>query len=145
MSPTVLSNLAEDSIIMKEEIFGPILPMLSFKKISEAINYINKNEKPLTLYLFTKRGSVTKEIISNTSAGSMAINDCVLQFAHPELPFGGIQNSGFGKSHGHHGFMAFSNEKSVLKQRRGFTMAKTLYPPFGRLKKMILDSLIRYF
>ena len=80
-----------------------------------------------------------------TSAGMMTINDVVLQFAHPNLPIGGVNNSGIGKAHGHAGFIAFSNEKAVVKQRIGLTMAKTVYPPYSGFKKFMIDFMVKYF
>ncbi len=143
--PTIVSELQDNDVLLKEEIFGPILPLLTFEGFEETIDYINDREKPLALYIFSKSRKNINKIKRNTSAGTMCTNDCVLQFGHPELPFGGVNNSGFGKSHGFHGFLSFSNEKAYLKQRRGFTMAKTLYPPFSPLKKIILKFLLRYF
>ena len=116
---------------MEEEIFGPILPLIEYTDLSDAIKIINEKEKPLALYLFSKNKSHMERVKKETSAGMMAINDAVLQFAHPNLPIGGVNNSGIGKAHGHTGFIAFSNEKAVLKQRIGFTMAKTVYPPLS--------------
>ncbi len=145
MGPTVVADPPPDSHLAKNEIFGPVLPILTYHSIEDPIDYINQRPKPLALYLFTKKKSTIKKMNLNTSAGSMVINDCVLQFGHPELPMGGVNTSGFGKAHGHYGFLAFSNEKSVLKQRTGFTMAKTLYPPFGKFKKTVLELLLRHF
>ncbi|MBV6645744.1 MAG: aldehyde dehydrogenase family protein [Cyclobacteriaceae bacterium] len=143
--PTVLSELPEDCILMQEEIFGPILPIKVYQNLEEAIDYMNEGMKPLSLYIYSRSKRNINSICKKTSSGTVCINDNTLQFAHPELPFGGVNNSGIGKAHGHHGFMAFSNEKSVLRQRRGLTMAKTLYPPYGRLKNKVIDLLIRFF
>lgn len=145
IDPIILSEVGNDATIMEEEIFGPILPVLSFSDLDEVIDYINQHPKPLALYHFSSRKSYIDQVKRETSAGTMCINDCVLQFSHPELPFGGVNNSGIGKAHGHHGFLAFSNEKSVLKQRTGLTMAKTLYPPFDSLKKRVINLMIKYF
>lgn len=143
--PTVISNLKGDNSLMQEEIFGPILPVLSYEKLDEVIEFINTRPKPLALYYFTKNGRNKKRIINETSSGSVVINDTVLQFAHPNLPFGGVNNSGIGKAHGKAGFIAFSNEKSVLKQRVGFTMAKSVYPPYSTLKKKMIHLMLKYF
>ena len=86
-----------------------------------------------------------KKVKNETSAGMMAINDTVVQFVHPNLPIGGVKNSGIGKAHGYAGFIAFSNEKAVLKQRIGFTMAKSVYPPYSKFKDFIIDIMVKYF
>ncbi len=144
-SPTLLSNVSVDASVMKEEIFGPILPLIPFTNIKKAIEIINTKEKPLALYLFTKRSASIQKVKKETSSGMMTINDTVLQFAHPGLPIGGVNNSGIGKAHGYHGFLAFSNEKAILKQRIGLTMIKTVYPPFTKLKNWLIDFMIKYF
>lgn len=145
LGPVVLSEIEEKADIMEEEIFGPILPVMTYRDLDAVIDYVNQRPKPLALYFFSSSRSAIRRITEETTAGSMCVNDCVLQFSHPELPFGGVNNSGIGKAHGHYGFLAFSNEKSVLHQRKGMTMAKTLYPPYGGLKKITLNFLLKYF
>ncbi|MEP1033975.1 aldehyde dehydrogenase family protein [Ekhidna sp.] len=144
-TPTLLSNVAKNSRVMEEEIFGPILPLLAYHDIKEVIDFINEKPKPLALYVFSKKNSVIEKVKKETSAGMMTINDVVLQFAHPNLPIGGVNNSGIGKAHGHTGFIAFSNEKAIVKQRRGLTMAKTVYPPYSSFKKFMIDFMVKYF
>ncbi|WP_462254023.1 aldehyde dehydrogenase family protein [Ekhidna sp.] len=144
-SPTLLSNVAKNSRLMEEEIFGPILPLMVYDDLDKVIKFINEKPKPLALYLFSKRRSTMNRIKKETSAGMFTINDVVLQFAHPNLPIGGVNNSGIGKAHGHTGFIAFSNEKAVVKQRRGLTMAKTVYPPYSSFKKFMIDFMVKYF
>lgn len=144
-TPTLLSNVAKNSRVMEEEIFGPILPLMVFYDLNEVINFVNQKPKPLALYLFSKKKSVIDRVKKETSAGMMTINDVVLQFAHPNLPIGGVNNSGIGKAHGHTGFIAFSNEKAIVKQRRGLTMAKTVYPPYSGFKKFMIDFMVKYF
>jgi aldehyde dehydrogenase (NAD+) len=145
LGPIVLSSIDEQANIMEEEIFGPILPIKTYSTLEEVIDYVNARPKPLALYFFSSSKIAINKITRETTAGSMCINDCVLQFSHPELPFGGVNNSGIGKAHGHFGFLAFSNEKSLLRQRKGLTMAKTLYPPFDSLKRTTLNFLLKYF
>ncbi len=144
IEPTVLSNLPEDSKLLKEEIFGPVLPIVEYESVDQAIDYINRNDKPLSLYVFAKDDSVTNRVLNNTSSGSACINDCVLQFMQPNLPFGGVNHSGIGKAHGEFGFMEFSNKKSVLKQRIGLTSAKSLYPPYNGMKQKMVDFMMKY-
>ncbi|EOZ92069.1 Aldehyde dehydrogenase [Indibacter alkaliphilus LW1] len=143
--PTVLTGLTEEMEVMQEEIFGPILPVISFADLEEAINYINLKPKPLALYVFSKDSENINKVFKETSSGGAVANDCVLHFLQNELPFGGVNNSGIGKAHGHFGFLAFSNEKSVLKQRVGLTASKPLYPPYGFAGKKIIDSLLKWF
>ncbi|MEQ9466961.1 MAG: aldehyde dehydrogenase family protein [Ekhidna sp.] len=144
-TPTLLSNVSKNSRVLEEEIFGPILPMMPYQNIEEVIDFINQKPKPLALYLFSSKNSIINKVKKETSAGMMTINDVVLQFAHPNLPIGGVNNSGIGKAHGHTGFIAFSNEKAIVKQRRGLTMAKTVYPPYSAFKKFMIDFMVKYF
>lgn len=144
-TPTLLSNVTKDTRVMEEEIFGPILPLLTYTDLDQVIDFINQKPKPLALYLFTKKKSIISKVKKSTSSGMMTINDVVLQFAHPNLPIGGVNNSGIGKAHGHTGFIAFSNEKAVVKQRIGLTMAKTVYPPYSAFKKFMIEFMVKYF
>lgn len=144
-TPTLLSNISAESTIMEEEIFGPILPLMTYRDLNEVIKFINERPKPLALYLFSNDASVVKQVKQQTSSGMLAINDVVVQFVHPNLPIGGVNNSGIGKAHGHAGFLSFSNEKAVLKQRTGITMAKMIYPPYSSLKRRMINLMVKYF
>lgn len=144
-TPTLLSNISGSAKIWEEEIFGPILPLRTYRELDEAIDFINDRPKPLAMYIFSKRRSIVDQVMKRTSAGMMSVNDTVIQFAHPHLPIGGVNNSGIGKAHGHTGFVAFSNEKSVVKQRIGLTMAKTIYPPYSSFKNFMIDFMVKYF
>jgi len=145
MHPIILSQVPLHAQIMEEEIFGPILPIITYSSEQEAIQLINQKPKPLALYLFSNRKSFQNKVIRETSAGSTCINDCVLQFTHPNLPFGGVNASGIGKSHGKYGFMAFSNEKPVVKQRNGFSSTYLLHPPYTARVKQIINMMVRWF
>ena len=145
IEPTLLSNINETNRIWQEEIFGPIMPMKIYDDIHAVINHINNKEKPLSLYLFSKSSKMKRLITQSTSAGSMVINDVVVQYAHPNLPFGGVNHSGIGKSHGKYGFLEFSNQKSLLRQRIGLTNALLFYPPFNGFKKWVVNFLIKWF
>ena len=137
IAPTVLTDVTAESPVMSEEIFGPILPVISFNKITEAADFINDHPKPLGLYIFSKKRKNIDYILNNTSAGGTSINDTILHYMQLNLPFGGINNSGFGRTHGEAGFKAFSNQRSVMKQSRLSPM-KLLYPPYtGRVKRLI--------
>lgn len=143
--PMILTHISSDARIMEEEIFGPILPVLTYQSLEEIIQIINSKPKPLALYIFSNNRSFREEILRQTSAGGVCINDCIMHFTHPNLPFGGVNNSGIGKSHGHHGFLAFSNEKPVMKQKSGFASPYLLYPPYRPSMKKVIDILLRWF
>lgn len=145
IEPTVLSGVSLDSLIMEEEIFGPVLPIITFKNVTDVLSLIKSKQKPLNAYVFSKNKKLIRSIIENTSSGTVCVNDCNIQFMQTALPFGGTGNSGMGKTHGYAGFLSFSNVKSILKQRIGLTMAKLLYPPFTAGKKRIADILIKCF
>nr|MBI1231246.1 aldehyde dehydrogenase family protein [Cytophagales bacterium] len=140
-SPTILQGVTNEMDLMKEEIFGPILPMQPFAKLEEAIEAINTRHKPLALYLFSNSADVKERVLSKTSSGAVCINECAVHFGHPYLPFGGVGYSGIGKAHGHYGFLAFSNEKAILRQSWKFSPVKAFYPPYTAKTK----TLIRFF
>jgi aldehyde dehydrogenase (NAD+) len=144
LAPTVLSDVSLNSRIMEEEIFGPILPIVSYTSIENAIEIINNKPKPLGMYIFSRNAKAREKIISETSAGAICINDCVIQFTHPDLPFGGVNNSGIGKAHGYYGFLAFSNEKPVIRQKSGFSNAYFFYPPYTPLKQKLINFLLNW-
>lgn len=139
--PTIITDVDNDMLVMQEEIFGPILPILS---VDDVVGFINSKPKPLALYIFSNNKSSREKILDETSAGGVCINDCVLQFIHPNLPFGGVNNSGIGKSHGHAGFLAFTNEKPVVRQKSGYSTAYLFYPPYTSFKKKILAVVLRW-
>lgn len=145
MAPTLLSDVSADATIWKEEIFGPILPLNVYVNADDVIDHINAQPKPLALYVFTKDRKFASEVEQQTSSGSLCINDVVVQYSHPNLPFGGVNDSGIGKSHGYFGFKEFSNARSVIRQRIGLTNATAFYPPFGGLKQWIVEMMIKYF
>ena len=97
---TILSNVSPEDSVMQEEIFGPILPIINVNSASEAIEFINARDKPLTLYLFSEDKKVQEKFMTNTSSGGMAVNECLLQMSVESLPFGGVGNSGMGAYHG---------------------------------------------
>lgn len=144
IEPTLLSGINQEMEIWEQEIFGPLLPILPYQSLQDCIEIINSKPKPLALYIFDQ-GKQHMKILEKTSSGNVVINDCVLHFLHQNLPFGGIGNSGLGKSHGHAGFLAFSHEKGVLKQRVGLNNVSLLRPPYGKTAKKIVNSLIKWF
>ena len=145
IAPTVVTGLPAGSALLEEEVFGPVLPIVTYSSFEEAIATINSKPKPLALYAFTGQKEHTQSLQYRTSAGGMCIHDAVIHFLHNNLPFGGVNNSGLGKGHGHEGFKAFSNAKGVLKQRRGWTSTKLLYPPYTGFKKKVIKLLMKYF
>lgn len=145
IEPCILTDVSLEMQVMQEEIFGPILPVLTYETLGEAISLVNSLEKPLALYVFGDDSTARDQVLQETSSGNAVVNDCVLHFIHNNLPFGGVNNSGIGKAHGHYGFLAFSNEKGVLTQRVGTTSSTLLNPPYGVRTKQILSNLIRWF
>ena len=141
-APTLLTNVTNDMAIMQEEVFGPLLPLLTYTNVDEVISFINKNEKPLALYIYSSSKKNQDYIINNTSSGAVGINESLIQNSHPELPFGGVNNSGIGKSHGHWGFKEFSNEKPVVSVWNSPT--DLLTPPFGKMNQALVDAMLKF-
>ena len=141
IEPTIVLNPSSDSALMQEEIFGPILVILTVDNIQESIALINNKPKPLALYVYTKDRQFEQQVLNQTSAGSLAINDGMMFMANPYLPFGGVGNSGMGVYHGQFGFDTFSHLKTVMK--RSFWLDIPLrYPPFSRFKLQLLKKLL---
>lgn len=147
IAPTIVLDAPEDSLILNEEIFGPLLPIVTVNKIEDSITLIKAKEKPLAAYLFTNDKKLKEEFIRSVSAGGIAINEIALHALEPTLPFGGVGESGMGSYHGKFSFDAFSHKKSVLQ--RGFSGDPAArYPPYtpGKLKflqAMLSGSIIR--
>ncbi len=142
-SPTLLTVVPEDALVLQEEIFGPILPIKTYTSLEEVLDYITAKPKPLALYIFSKNSKTINTILQNTRAGSTAINQVVLQFANESLPFGGTNTSGIGKSHGFFGFQEFSNKRSVLKQNFKGSI-EWLFPPYTKFTKKLIDATIKW-
>lgn len=136
MAPTLIIDPDLNSPLMQEEIFGPILPILTYKNLEEAIDFINAKPKPLALYFFSNNRQKQEEILQSTSSGSVCLNDILLHLTVAELPFGGVGESGMGRYHGKASFDTFSNYKSVL--RRPFWGETNLrYSPYGNKANLI--------
>jgi len=136
-TPVALLNVSEDALIMQEEVFGPILPIVAINDVDSIVRYINERPVPLALYWFGKNKEVMKRILNETRSGGMTINDTLLHAAVEDLPFGGIGASGMGAYHGKAGFEAFSHRKSVLEVRGFFGLpflhgTKLARPPYGK-------------
>lgn len=143
IAPTLVNEVPEDAQLMQEEIFGPILPIRSYRNLDEAIAYINAKERPLALYIYSSSERNIQHIIQETRAGGTCINNNDVHFMHPNLPFGGVNNSGIGKSHGWYGFEAFSNARAVYRQYLPGAL-ELLMPPYTKWKKWIVDLTIRW-
>lgn len=141
-SPTIISNVTEDMRIMHEEIFGPILPIVSYKTKEEALNTILNRPKPLALYIFTTDTKSKEFFLHRTSSGGTVVNDCLIHYAHINLPFGGINNSGIGRGGGHFGFIDFSNLRSVVEQK--YAQTSMLYPPYTNKVKSLANFIAKW-
>ena len=129
MAPTVLSGVLDDSPIMDDEIFGPVLPLLTYRDLGDAIRRVQGRHKPLALYVFSKSNRQVEQVLRSTSAGGTCVNNAVLHLANPHLPFGGVGESGMGHYHGRWGFEALSHPRAVLHQ--GFwSNIPFLHPPY---------------
>lgn len=141
IEPTILDGITFDSKIMQEEIFGPILPVLTFDSIDYTIKEIKDRERPLALYLFTKNKNIEKKVLSEISFGGGCINDTIVHLATNHLPFGGVGFSGMGKYHGMESFKVFSNAKSILKKAY-FPDISVRYHPYSESKLKLIRSLM---
>lgn len=128
IEPTILSQVSFDDPVMQEEIFGPILPVIAYQQLDEAIREVKKRPKPLSCYVFTQDKKVASKIIREVSFGGGAVNDAVMHITHPYLPFGGVGNSGMGAYHGKEGFKAFTHYKSILDKPTWFESNMKYYP-----------------
>ncbi|KAI8092472.1 Aldehyde/histidinol dehydrogenase [Halteromyces radiatus] len=144
IGPTLVTNIAySESVLMGDEIFGPVLPVLTYKEIDDAISYVNKKESPLALYIFSKNKKVTEKILSTTRSGGVLVNDTLVHQAEYSLPFGGIGNSGMGSYHGEKSFDTFTHERSILiKNQRMESLMRLRYPPYTSKNFRILRSLL---
>jgi aldehyde dehydrogenase (NAD+) len=144
IAPTVVENVPLDSDLMQEEIFGPVLPVITYSDLQEVIDVINAKEKPLALYIYSHSQKNIDRIMKNTRAGGTCINNSDVHFFNYHLPFGGSNNSGIGKSHGKFGFEAFSNARAVYRQHIPGAL-ELLLPPYTKLKMKLIDWTIKWF
>jgi len=144
IAPTLLYAISPDATIMQEEIFGPLLPVLEFDSLDEVITKINAEPKPLALYIYSKDDDAVDKVLGQTSSGGVCVNHAVMQFAHGNLPFGGVNNSGIGNAHGHYGFRAFSHERAVMRTQ--FKLSPMLLGPGKPSERLlrILKSFIKW-
>jgi aldehyde dehydrogenase (NAD+) len=142
LAPTVVSLDSPDHPLMEEEIFGPILPVLAYRELEEALEIIARRPRPLALYLFTRDRKLRRRVLDETSSGTVCVNDTISQITNPELPFGGVGESGMGVYHGRAGFETFSHQKSVMARSFRFDL-KLKYPPY-RTSLKILRKITRF-
>ncbi|MGZ8288181.1 MAG: aldehyde dehydrogenase family protein [Telluria sp.] len=135
--PVLLNDCAAGSRVLDEEIFGPILPVLAYDDLDEALAWVNARPRPLALYLFEPDPATIRRVIAGTVSGGVTVNDTLLHMAQDSLPFGGVGASGMGSYHGEAGFRNFSHLKPVFRQGR-FSPVRWLYPPFGRLAERVM-------
>ena len=142
IEPTILNHITRDSKVMHEEIFGPILPSMTYKNDDELITEIQWFEKPLALYLFTKNKNLEKKIIEELSFGGATINDTLMHFGNKNIPFGGVGSSGMGSYHGYKSFETFSHAKGVVKRSTVIDL-DFRYPPYTKKKLGLLKKFIK--
>jgi aldehyde dehydrogenase (NAD+) len=143
--PTVISGVDANAPVMQQEIFGPVLPMLTYRTIDDALEIIDSREHPLVLYVFSRSKQFVRDVIRRTRAGGTVVNDTLIHFYQLNLPFGGVGESGMGKAHGWFGFEAFSNARGILEQPTRFSAIQMLYPPYTKFKQKLIDLTLRYF
>jgi aldehyde dehydrogenase (NAD+) len=143
VAPTLLRDVPPGAQIRREEIFGPVLPILTYDSLDTVIAEINAAPKPLALYVWTKSERTVQAIQTNTSSGSLCVNLCLQQFAQHNLPFGGVNTSGIGNAHGFFGFKAFSHERAVMSAGP-LSAVKLLFPPYDARKRRLSELLIKY-
>ena len=137
IDPTIISDVTMDMALMKEEIFGPVLPILTYTNKEEALEIISSLDKPLSFYVCTKSKETERFFRERTSAGGMVVNDFIMGAGIPTVPFGGVNTSGMGKAYGFHGFIEFTNEKPIV--RRNFMTLSFLFPPYTEQKSRLLS------
>lgn len=140
LAPVIVLNVTDDMAIMQQEIFGPALPVMTYRTIDEAIGYINRKPRPLALYYFGQNSEDRQKVLTRTISGNVTINDTLMHYVQDDLPFGGVGMSGMGAYHGIEGFKSLSHAKGVFEQSK-WNLARILHPPFNKTTDMV----IRYF
>ena len=141
--PHLVLDPTEEMIIMREEIFGPLFPVKTYRDLDEVIDYVNSKDRPLGFYIFTHDAKTEQRLIYSTISGGVTVNNCILHVAQHDMPFGGIGASGMGQYHGHEGFLEFSKLRPVFTNPK-LNMLQFLYPPYKSLHNSVLDFLLRY-
>jgi acyl-CoA reductase-like NAD-dependent aldehyde dehydrogenase len=141
VAPTIIKDVKPDDPIMKEEIFGPVLPVIDFDSFEEVYGIIKRNPKPLATYIFSRNRKLIRKFLMNTQAGTSCVNETVMQIASPYLPYGGLGPSGIDRYHGKKSFETFSNMRSVL-DKSNLLDIPIRYPPYSKLKSIIVSFLM---
>lgn len=141
---TLIAPPDDKAPVMLEEIFGPLLPVMTYRDLDEAVRFINARTKPLALYLFTRRRGTEERIVAECPAGAVSVNETLIHFSHDSLPIGGVGESGMGAYHGEHGFRALSHEKSVLIRRHSGWVTRLVYPPYTEFSLKLIRWMIRF-
>lgn len=148
IEPTMLTHVPDTAAIWGEETFGPVLLIRPYRTLQEVVDYINVRPKPLAMYIWSSRSRDIEFVLGETRNGDVTVNDCGSHFYNPNLPFGGVNNSGIGKTHGEFGFLEFSNARGVLHQNRIFPITRPFMPPYrkhGAIVKAMLEGVVRWF
>ncbi len=145
IAPTLIIEPGDDLKVMKEEIFGPVLPVKSYKSVDEAVAYVNAHERPLGLYYFGEDAAEREKVLTDTTSGGVTVNDVIFHVAQEDLPFGGIGPAGMGSYHGKDGFREFSHAKAIYSQlKNDLPQLKALRPPYGpAIRKFLAGSITR--
>lgn len=138
IQPTILSNVPTDAALMKEEIFGPLLPIFNYQTPEEAVAFVRQFDKPLTVYVFSEDRDFVSYVLNHTTSGGATVNDVLLQSILPELPMGGVNQSGIGKGYGKAGFMELSNAKGVVYQKSSAPKEQFLSPPYDGKTALVI-------
>ncbi len=141
LAPTLVLDPAPGTLCMREEIFGPILPVVTYERLSDAIAHVNEGDRPLALYYFGHHQADIDRVLSGTTSGGVTVNETMLHFLQADLPFGGIGKSGMGHYHGRDGFEALSHKKAVFRQSR-LSATGLLKPPYRRAARTLLRLLV---
>ncbi len=141
--PILLKNVQWNNPIMKMEIFGPILPLIEYNNLSELLQHLNTMDRPLSLYLYSSDSTFQKLVVQGTRSGGISINMCLLNYCELNLPFGGDQHSGWGRYHGHSGFLEFSHQKSIARQGILPSSIYLFFPPYRGIKQRLKNLLIK--
>jgi aldehyde dehydrogenase (NAD+) len=142
--PTLYLDPNPSCSISCEEIFGPLLPLIPYDKLEDAIAYVNAKERPLVTYVLSENKAFQERTVNETRAGATVVNDFIIHYMHHDLPFGGVNHSGIGKSHGIWGFREFTNARPVVRRRWGVNPTLFLGPPYTNWKKQVVSALLRW-
>ncbi|MCB0543301.1 MAG: aldehyde dehydrogenase family protein [Saprospiraceae bacterium] len=148
IEPTVLTRVPEEARIWGEETFGPVMLVRPYRDLKEALDFINARPRPLAMYIWSAHRDRIARVLAETRNGDVTVNDCGAHFYNPELPFGGINYSGIGKTHGKFGFLEFCNARGVLRQNRIYALTTPFLPPYrkhGGLVKTLLEGVVKWF